>query len=163
MVMKRLDLLDDASRRFVNVFLQDCPALEKPVRRRSRKAKALPAHSGRANNKQPAPAKSIEALAELLIEKRCGTHSLGYIYEFLLQITADAQAAQSEFVKFLSGEWSRRWVEAAVARVAEEQAGWPTLTSETLPDTTENDPHYQVSGITLSPPAFLNGAEAAST
>jgi hypothetical protein len=70
---------------------------------------------------------NVQSLADDLIKSRCGTHSLGLIYEFLLTTYKSPTKARAEFVKFLSGEWSQRWVETAASRVAEEQrGGWRT-------------------------------------
>src|ERR1700730_3744122 len=50
----------------------------------------------------------------------CGTHSLGLIYEFFAKQFGEATGRG----KFIMGEWSRDWVQAAAARVAEEQPNW---------------------------------------
>ena len=73
----------------------------------------------RSGNAEP----KIETLANDLITLNCGTHSLGLIYEFLAKQFGEARGRE-EFIKYLSGEWSRDWVQAAAARVAEEQPNW---------------------------------------
>ena len=63
----------------------------------------------------------VEKLADELIALRCGTHSLGLIYEFLLKSYRDPNQAKAEFVRFLSGELSHRLLEEAELCVSEEQ------------------------------------------
>src|ERR1700738_1205700 len=65
----------------------------------------------------------IETLADDLINLNCGTHSLGLIYEFFAKQFGEA-TGREEFIKYVSGDWSRNWVQAAAARVAEEQPNW---------------------------------------
>jgi hypothetical protein len=74
------------------------------------------------NKKREREAK-IETLADDLIDLNCGTHSLGLIYEFFAKQFGEA-TGREEFIKYLSGEWSRDWVQAAAARVAEQQPNW---------------------------------------
>src|ERR1700730_1272184 len=74
-------------------------------------------------NKKRERGARIETLANDLITLNCGTHSLGLIYEFLAKQFGEARGKE-EFIKYLSGEWSRDWVQAAAARVAEEQPNW---------------------------------------
>ena len=74
-------------------------------------------------NKKRERGAKIETLADDLINLNCGTHSLGLIYEFLAKQFGEARGRE-EFIKYLSGEWSRDWVQAAAARVAEEQPNW---------------------------------------
>jgi hypothetical protein len=123
MAIKRLDLLDDASLGLVSTLLQHCPPPGKPARRQYRKTGALfqqkaarkprqKNHSA-SKNIEAEPRTDFESLADALIEKCCGSHSLGLIYDFLLRMTGDPKAARSEFVKFLSGGWSQEWVQAA--------------------------------------------------
>jgi hypothetical protein len=47
---------------------------------------------------------SIERLADVLIASRCGTHSLGLVYEFLLKAHGSPKQARADFVSYLSGE-----------------------------------------------------------
>ena len=130
--MKRPELMDASTRRFVEALLSP------PRDNWSRKLKATPLRT-RANrsaafqespetrvpfiNKKRERGAKIETLANDLITLNCGTHSLGLIYEFLAKQFGEARGRE-EFIKYLSGEWSRDWVQAAAARVAEEQPNW---------------------------------------
>jgi hypothetical protein len=49
---------------------------------------------------------SIEGLAD--IASRCGTHSLGLVYEFLLKTVGNPKQARAHFVRFLSGGSRKR-------------------------------------------------------
>ena len=60
-------------------------------------------------------------LAHELIELRCGSHSLGNIYEFLLRAYGDENKAKADFTRFLSGELSERILEVAADWISEEQ------------------------------------------
>ena len=74
---------------------------------------------------------SIERLADALIALRCGTHSLGLVYEFLLKTCGSPKQARADFVRFLSGELPPRLLEEAQFWVAEEQGcKAPTLIDE---------------------------------
>ena|ERR1700736_2573201 len=64
---------------------------------------------------------SIERLADALIALRCGTHSLGLVYEFLLKTCGSPKQARADFVRFLSGELPPRLLEEAQFWIAEEQ------------------------------------------
>jgi hypothetical protein len=68
-----------------------------------------------------------KTLARELIEKRCGTHSLGLIHDFLLKAGYDAKGAEAEFVRFLSGELPERLLQSVRLWVAEEQRGNPII------------------------------------
>ncbi len=68
---------------------------------------------------------NYENLAHELIETRCGTHSLGLIYDFLLEVCKDATQAKAEFIKFMSGELPECLFEEARLWVAEEQEADP--------------------------------------
>jgi hypothetical protein len=126
--MKRPDLMDASTRRFVEALLSPPPRDNW-----SRKLKATPLRTRAAFqspetrvsfiNKKRKPGARIETLANELINLNCGTHSLGLIYEFLAKQFGEARRRE-EFIKYLSGEWSRDWVKAAVARAAEEQPNW---------------------------------------
>jgi len=50
-------------------------------------------------------------LARELIDRRCGNHSLGSVYEFLLRVCHDSHEAEADFVKFISGELPQRLLE----------------------------------------------------
>jgi hypothetical protein len=115
----RLDLLDDATRRFVLALLQTD---EVNPRRRKRDAHAAPhwPSTGREERRGNPSCPGIKALADELIEKCCEPHSMGRIYEFFLKTHGSRENARAEFINFLSGQWSRDWVEAA-QRVAEER------------------------------------------
>ena len=65
-------------------------------------------------------------LALELIEKRCGTHSLGLVYEFLLKVCHDSHEAEAQFVKFISGELPQRLLEEARLWVGVEQTCSPS-------------------------------------
>ena len=58
-------------------------------------------------------------LADELIQLRCGTHSLGNVYEYLLRAYGDASRAKTDFIRFLSGDL--RALKAAADYIAEEQ------------------------------------------
>ena len=64
---------------------------------------------------------SIERLADVLIASRCGTHSLGLVYEFLLKAHGSPKQARADFVSYLSGELPARLLKEARLWVAEEQ------------------------------------------
>jgi hypothetical protein len=137
--MKRPELMDASTRRFVEALLSPPPRDNW-----SRKLKATPLRT-RANrsaafqespetrvpfiDKKRERGAKIDTLADDLINLNCGTHSLGLIYEFLAKKFGEARGRE-EFIKYLSGEWSRDWVQAAAARVAEEQPNWsPPMTA----------------------------------
>ena len=131
--MKRPELMDASTRRFVEALLSPPPRDNW-----SRKLKATPLRT-RANrsaafqespetrvpfiDKKRERGAKIETLADDLINLNCGTHSLGLIYEFFAKQFGEA-TGREEFIKYLSGDWSRNWVQAAAARVAEEQPNW---------------------------------------
>jgi hypothetical protein len=71
---------------------------------------------------------SIERLADALIASRCGTHSLGLVYEVLLKVHGSPKQARADFVSYLSGELPARLPKEARLWVAEEQ-GWELPTS----------------------------------
>jgi hypothetical protein len=71
---------------------------------------------------------NIESFADVLIASRCGTHSLGLVYEFLLKTIGNPKQARADFVRFLSGELPPRLLKKAQLWVSEEQ-GWETSTS----------------------------------
>jgi len=74
---------------------------------------------------------SIEKLADVLIASRCGTHSLGLVYEFLLKAHGGPKQARADFVSYLSGELPARLLKEARLWVAEEQGcKAPTLIDE---------------------------------
>jgi hypothetical protein len=56
---------------------------------------------------------SIEELADALIASRCGTHSLGLVYESLLEIYGSPKRARADFVQYLSGELPGRLLKKA--------------------------------------------------
>jgi hypothetical protein len=64
---------------------------------------------------------NVEKLADELIALRCGTHSLGLVYEFLLKTYGDPKRARGDFVRFLSGELPRGLLEEAELWASEEQ------------------------------------------
>jgi hypothetical protein len=64
---------------------------------------------------------SIESLADVLIASRCGTHSLGLVYEFLLKAHGNPKQARADFVRVLSGELPPRLLKEAQLWVSEEQ------------------------------------------
>jgi len=74
---------------------------------------------------------SIEKLADVLIASRCGTHSLGLVYEFLLKTHGNPKEARADFVRFLSGELPARLRKEAQLWISEEQGcGWPSSIDE---------------------------------
>src|SRR4029079_8567978 len=64
---------------------------------------------------------NAQKLADELIELRCGRHSVGNFYEYLLKAYGDANRAKADFIHFLSGELPPRTVRAASAWISEEQ------------------------------------------
>ena len=70
---------------------------------------------------------SIETLADALIASRCGTHSLGLVYEFLLKTYSDPKRARADFLRFLTGELPPRLLKEAQFWVAEEQGALPSM------------------------------------
>ena len=50
---------------------------------------------------------SIERLADVLIASRCGTHSLGLVYEFLLKTHGNPKEARADFVNSSRGSYPR--------------------------------------------------------
>ena len=74
---------------------------------------------------------SIEKLADVLIASRCGTHSLGLVYEFLLKTHGNPKEARADFVRFLSGELPARLRKEAQLWISEEQGcGWQSSIDE---------------------------------
>jgi hypothetical protein len=120
----RLDLIDEATRRFVLAFL---PGDQVNTRRRRRKING----EADADQHQASPVSGmhpdvpscpdVHSLADELIKKRCGTHSLGLVYEFLLRTHGAPEKARAQFVNFLSGRWSQEWLEAARQAVEAER------------------------------------------
>jgi hypothetical protein len=70
---------------------------------------------------------NYKGFARELIEKQCGTHSLGLIHDFLLKAGYDANEAEAEFVRFLSGQLPELLLQAARLCVAEEQGRNPII------------------------------------
>jgi len=66
-----------------------------------------------------------QKLAYELIKNRCGTHSLGLVYDFLLKTGHDPNEAEAQFVSYLSGQLPERLLEMARLWVAEEQERLP--------------------------------------
>ena len=131
--MKRPDLMDASTRRFVEALLTPPPrdnwsrklnatSLRTRANRNAAFQESPETRLPFRNKKRERGAK-IETLADDLINLNCGTHSLGLIYDFLAKQFGEARGRKA-FIKYLSGEWSRDWVQAAAARVAEEQPNW---------------------------------------
>ncbi len=74
---------------------------------------------------------NIERLADALIASRCGKHSLGLVYEFLLKTHGNPKEARADFVRYLSGELSPRLLKEVQLWVSGER-GWgqPALIDE---------------------------------
>jgi hypothetical protein len=66
-----------------------------------------------------------KTFAHEIIERQCGTHSTGLIYNFLLKAGYDANEAEAQFVSYLSGQLPERLLETARLWVAEEQERLP--------------------------------------
>jgi hypothetical protein len=64
---------------------------------------------------------NIEKLADELIELRCGRHSVGNLYHFLVAAYGDKNRAKADFMRFLSGDLPYPMLEAAVEWISEEQ------------------------------------------
>ena len=62
----------------------------------------------------------VQNLADELIRLRCGRHSPGNLYEFLLAAYGDANTAKADFIRFLAGELPTRVLEAASEWISEE-------------------------------------------
>ena len=73
--------------------------------------------------------RSVERLADELIELRCGAHSLANVYEYLLNAYGDASRAKADFIRFLVGDLPTRVLETASEWIAEEQGSEPELGS----------------------------------
>jgi hypothetical protein len=83
------------------------------------------------SNKNGSPSMGIEKLADVLIASRCGTHSLGLVYEFLLKTHGNPKEARADFVRFLSGELPARLRKEAQLWISEEQGcGCPASIDE---------------------------------
>ena len=91
---------------------------------------ALPEVNRSKLNKNGSPSMSIERLADVLIASRCGAHSLGLIYEFLLKSHGNPKQARADFVMFLSGELPSRLLKEAQLWVSEEQGCEPPASIE---------------------------------
>ena len=64
----------------------------------------------------------LEKLADELIELRCGRHSVGNFYQYLLRAYGgDANRAKADFMLYLSGDLPTRVLQAAAEWVTEEQ------------------------------------------
>jgi hypothetical protein len=124
-------LMDASTLRFVEALLTPPPRDNwsrklnaTPLRTRANRSAAFlesPETRVRSTNKKRERGATIETLADDLINLNCGTHSLGLIYEFLAKQLGEARGRE-EFIKYLSGEWSRDWVQAAAAATSREDA-----------------------------------------
>ena len=106
----RLELLDERTRSFVLALIGDSSGHRKPRQ------------PHRAEQEAKAPSKQHDAvprLAEELINNLCAGHPLGPIYQFLLRTYGAPAKARAEFERYLAGNWSSEWTEAA--RVALEE------------------------------------------
>ena len=111
--------MDASTLRFVEALLTPPPRDNwsrklnaTPLRTRANRSAAFlesPETRVRSTNKKRERGAAIETLADDLIDLNCGTHSLGLIYEFLAKQLGEARGRE-EFIKYLSGEWSRDWV-----------------------------------------------------
>jgi hypothetical protein len=63
----------------------------------------------------------LQKLADELIELRCGAHSVGNVYGWLLKAYGDANRAKADFIRFLSGTLPTRLLETASEWIADEQ------------------------------------------
>jgi hypothetical protein len=63
----------------------------------------------------------LNNLADELIQLRCGAHSLGNVYEYLLRAYCDTNRAKADFICFLSGDLPAPAIKAAADYIAEEQ------------------------------------------
>ena len=110
----RLELLDERTRSFVSALIGDPLSHRKPKRPRRLEQKAA----------APSPQhQAIHGLSEQLINNVCGSHSLGLIYQFLLRTYGAPAKARAVFERYLAGDWSSEWTEAARVAVVEEQRG----------------------------------------
>jgi hypothetical protein len=62
-----------------------------------------------------------KTFAHELIEKQCGTHSLGLVFNFLLEAGYSANDAETEFLKFISGQLPQSLLDTAPLWVVEDQ------------------------------------------
>jgi hypothetical protein len=56
---------------------------------------------------------SLEKLADELIVRRCGDHSLANVYEYLLKAYGDRNEAKADFIRFLAGDLPMRVLDTA--------------------------------------------------
>jgi hypothetical protein len=80
--------------------------------------------------KQPASSMTAPRLVEQLINNICGKDSLGNIYHFLPRTYGKPAKAMAEFERYLEGNWSPEWIEAARLAVEEQQHGCGGRTQE---------------------------------
>jgi hypothetical protein len=123
----RLDMLDETTRCFVLALL---PPEQGNARRRKRNSNSL-AEAGVAEarrRRRPVisaarrhipSAPDFASLADELIGKPA--QPLGAVYEFLLRTHRAPENARADFVKFLSGQLSKEWLDAARRAIAEER------------------------------------------
>src|SRR5436189_303732 len=94
---------------------------------------------------------SIESLADVLIASRCGTHSLGLVYEFLLKAHGNPKQARADFVRFLSGELPPRLLKEAQLWVSEEQGGEiPALIEDSVTTEHAGDASLRLTALSIS-------------
>jgi hypothetical protein len=74
--------------------------------------------------------RASNAFSSALTISRCGTHSLGLVYEFLLKTDCNPKQARADFVMFLSGELPARLLKEAQLWVSEEQGCEPLASIE---------------------------------
>jgi hypothetical protein len=110
----RLELLDERTRSFVLALLGDPRTDREPKRSHQGRTKRAGASlSGRHDG--------VHLFAEELINNQCGSHSLALIYRFLLTTYGTPAKARAEFERYLSGEWSSEWIQAAREAVREQE------------------------------------------
>lgn len=120
----RLDLLDEATRRFV-LSLLPTDHFTTQRRRRTRNALSNGRRTTRSSISRLQQGAScnldLQMLADELITKCSDSHSIGNIYGFLLRTYRAPEKAKIEFLKFLSGQWPSEWLEAAQRAIEEER------------------------------------------
>jgi hypothetical protein len=114
----RLELLDDRTRAFVLALVGDARGRNHQKLRPSLRGRS----SERAEARDTPKDHALHTLAKDLIENQCGSHSLGLIYEFLLNTYGTPAKARAEFERYLSGQWSSEWIQAARLAVRPEEA-----------------------------------------
>ena len=98
------------------------PAITETRRANDVTGQSRPCSTSNPDRKPPQYAADVSSLAEELIERCCGTHSLGLIYQFLRN-TGNEADARVDFELFLSGTLSQRLLDAASCAIRDDRPG----------------------------------------